>query len=489
MITLDAYDLKSHDTDILIIPVCEDGPLYADRRTQALTRKVGDLPEFTGKRDTSVTLYDIKSVGARRVCFVGLGKRADVRPETVRAALGRAIKSAVKNGFSTALCAIPSAEKLGVDPDAAPVAMMEGACLSNHIFDRYKKEKKYQPLERIDFFPDGPLTESHRKLPARIEAVCEGTVLAREWVSTPSNDKTPEVFARDIARMAKKRQLKVKVLDPRHLTRKRFGAIHAVAAGSEHAPRLVVVEWSPARAKKTLVLVGKGVTFDSGGINLKPGSGLADMKCDMAGAAAVAGTMAAVAALKPDLRVVGVMPLVENMPSGSATRPGDVIRTYTGKTVEVGNTDAEGRLILADAIAYAIDQYAPDITIDLATLTGACVVALGERLAGVFSEDEALVRLLVDAGNRTHERCWQMPLPEDYRELLKSDVADISNMSSTRYGGAITAALFLSEFVRDTRWAHIDIAGPAYAKKAGDYCGSGGTGFGVRLLCEALACL
>ena len=210
------------------------------------------------------------------------------------------------------------------------------------------------------------------------------------------------------------------------------------------------------------------------------------MKMDMSGAATVAGTMMAVARLKPGVKVVGVMPLVENMPSGSAIRPGDIIRSFEGKTIEIGNTDAEGRLILIDAMSWAVKHYKPDTMIDLATLTGACVVALGEKIAGVFSKDPALADAIVASGHKTHERCWQLPLPEDYKDLLKNDFADLNNVSSGRWGGAITAALFLSEFVGDTRWAHIDIAGPAWAKKASDYCGAGGTGFGVRLLCDLI---
>jgi leucyl aminopeptidase len=275
-------------------------------------------------------------------------------------------------------------------------------------------------------------------------------------------------------------------MDERWLKEQKFGAMLAVGQGSNAKPRLVVLEYAPRNAKKTIVLVGKGVTFDSGGINLKPSGSIETMKMDMSGAAAVAGTLLAVARLKPSVRVVGVMPLVENMPSGTAIRPGDIVRSYAGKTIEIGNTDAEGRLILIDALAWAIEQYKPDATIDLATLTGACVVALGEKIAGVFSKDRDLSDAIMAAGETTHERCWPLPLPEDYKELLKNDFADLNNISSGRWGGAITAALFLSEFVGDTRWAHIDIAGPAWIKKASDYCGAGGTGFGVRLLCELL---
>jgi leucyl aminopeptidase len=249
---------------------------------------------------------------------------------------------------------------------------------------------------------------------------------------------------------------------------------------------MVIGVYNPDGAKNTVALVGKGVTFDSGGINLKSTASLEDMKMDMSGAAAVAATLIAVAKLKPKIKVVGIIPIVENMPSGNAARPGDIIKSYDGKTIEIGNTDAEGRLILIDGISYAIRKYNPQTLIDLATLTGSCVVALGEKIAGIFSFDDELAEAIVQSGVKTHERCWRMPLPEDYKETLKSDFADIKNISSSRWGGAITAALFLSEFVGDTRWAHIDIAGPAYLKKENAYCGPGGTGFGVRLLCDLL---
>jgi leucyl aminopeptidase len=318
------------------------------------------------------------------------------------------------------------------------------------------------------------------------EAVCGGTLLARQWINTPSNDKVPTRLAEMFATAARKSGLKVGTMSAARLKQQKFGALLAVAAGSSHPPCLVEMQYSPPKAKKTIVLVGKGVTFDTGGISLKPSSGMDAMKGDMSGAAAVAATLIAVAGLKPAHRIVGIMPLVENMPSGSATRPGDIVTSYSGKTVEIGNTDAEGRLILIDAMAYANKKYKPDVMIDIATLTGACVVALGEKLAGVFSEDDLLTRAIVDAGRAVHERCWAMPMPEDYKEMLKSDFADISNMPSARWGGAITAALFLSKFVGDTRWAHIDIAGPAFAKKGHDYCGPGGSGFGVRLLCDLI---
>jgi len=275
-------------------------------------------------------------------------------------------------------------------------------------------------------------------------------------------------------------------LQYKNLKRLGFGAMLAVAAGSRSKPRFLMLEYAPKGAKITITLVGKGITFDSGGINLKPSGSLEDMKMDMSGAAAVAATLISAAKMKPMVRIIGAIPIVENMPSGEAVRPGDIVTGYDGKTIEINNTDAEGRLILADTISYVIKEYKPDILIDEATLTGACVVALGERIAGLFSPDDELAEKIIQSAQKTGERCWRMPLPEDYRELLKSEFADISNMNSSKWGGAITAALFLSEFIKDTRWAHIDIAGPAYIKKETDYCGAGGTGFGVRLLCDLI---
>jgi leucyl aminopeptidase len=362
----------------------------------------------------------------------------------------------------------------------------EGAVLGNHLFSRYKKDEKLKPLKMVYLLTDADTAKKHAKATGRTETVCQGTLLAREWVNTPPNDKPPARFAQAITRSAGKENLKISVLDERALKQKKFGAMLAVASGSENKPRLVVLEYRAKGAKKTIALVGKGVTFDSGGLNLKPGGSMDAMKSDMSGAAAVAATLITLAKVKPKVNVVGLMPIVENMPSGSATRPGDIVRSYAGKSIEIGNTDAEGRLILVDAIAFAIKNYKPDALIDLATLTGACLVALGEKIAGVFTADDELADIITASGAKTHERCWRLPLPEDYKEMLRSDFADLKNIGNTRWGGAITAALFIGEFVENTRWAHIDIAGPAFLKKESAYSGAGATGFGVRLLCDLI---
>ena len=486
MLELKTVNLKRATLETLVIPVCADQDIHADATLRSLVEAAKALAEFNGKKGDTVTLFQPASTHIARCVFLGLGKAQELKGESFRAFAGKAVKFGINAGLAAMTIATPSAPALTIDASTLFEALMEGACLGNHLFDRYKQEKEKQPLKTVVLMATAAQKKAYTGLARRVAAVCNAGIMAREWVTTPSNDKRPEAFAEAIRKASGRTGLKVRVMDQGWLEKQRFGAMLAVAQGSSARPCLVCMEYAPTGAAKTVVLVGKGVTFDSGGINLKPSGSIETMKMDMSGAAAVAGAMMAVAKLKPGVRVVGVMPLVENMPSGTAIRPGDIIRSYAGKTVEIGNTDAEGRLILIDAMAWAIKQYKPDTLVDLATLTGACVVALGEKIAGVFSKDTQLADAIVAAGERTHERCWRLPLPDDYKELLKNDFADLNNVSSGRWGGAITAALFLSEFVGDTRWAHIDIAGPAWAKKASDYCGAGGTGFGVRLLCDLI---
>lgn len=486
MISLKAVDLKQQKFDTLIVPVCEDKKIHDDRIINAIIKKALNLKEFKAEKGDAITLYDLKELNTKRVIFAGLGPLKKIDHETLRTFCGTMVKRCIKADLDAISIAVPVAVKLKMEMTEAVEALMEGACLGNHLFDKYKKEKKKKSLKQIRFLVKPDALGKLRRIPSKVRAICEGTILAREWISTPSNDKTPEQFARSIVAQARKHGLKTRVLREKDLKQYKFGALLAVAAGSRGKPSLVILEHKPPNAKKTLALVGKGVTFDSGGLNIKSGGSMASMKSDMSGAAAVAATMVTLARLKTKSHVIGAIPIVENMPSGKATRPGDIVRSYAGKTIEIGNTDAEGRLILIDAMSYVVKKYKPAMMIDLATLTGACVVALGEKIAGVFAPDDELARRIIASGEKTHERCWQMPMPDDYKELLKSDFADLNNMPSSRWGGAITAALFLSEFSGDTRWAHIDIAGPAYNKKADTYCEPGGTGFGVRLLCDLI---
>jgi leucyl aminopeptidase len=489
MLKLTSVNLQKITINTLAIPVCEDGMIHEDPVLIDLINKAKAHPEFKAEPGDVLTLYDLPEVKPNRVVFLGIGKQAKVDTEGLRAFAGKAVKKALKDKLERLLLAAPSGKTLKIEAADVLEALLEGAYLANYLFDAYKAEKKIKPLKQVQVWTDAVLVRRLSRLATKVETICAGTQMARELVNTPSNDKRPEQLARTLAASGRKAGLKVTVLNDSVLKKQGFGALLAVAAGSQSKPRLVVLEYIPKNHKKTIALVGKGVTFDSGGINLKPTPGLKDMKIDMAGAAAVAAALIATAGLKPPMRVVGLIPIVENMVSGDATRPGDIVKSYAGKTVEIGNTDAEGRLILIDAMAYANKKFKPHTMIDLATLTGACMVALGDKIAGVFSQDRELSDAIVAAGEKAYERCWPMPLPPDYKETLKSDVADISNMSSSKYGGAVTAALFLSEFVGETRWAHIDIAGPVYASKEGDYCPPGATGFGVRLLCNLLETL
>jgi leucyl aminopeptidase len=486
MLRLITGNISKLKTDAVVIPVAEDFQLYENEQVISLTGKTETALEFKGAKGDELTLYNLPSIKSPRVIFLGLGKINKIDAESLRALCGKAVKKCIKSRLKNITIAAPSSGILGMEIKEVLEPMLEGAFLGNHVFSKYKEEKKNKPLEKIGLFIKPQILIDYSGLPIQVETVCSGTILAREWISTPSNHKKPEQFAKDIASIAGKENLIIKDFDYKNLKRLGFGAMVAVAAGSRNKPRLLILKYIPKGAKKTIALVGKGITFDSGGINLKPPGSLEDMKMDMSGAAAVAATLISAAKMKPMIRIIGAIPIAENMPSGDATRPGDIVTGYNGKTIEINNTDAEGRLILADAISYILQEEKPDILIDVATLTGACVIALGERIAGLFSPDDELAEKILESAKKTGERCWRMPLPDDYREYLKSEFADISNMSSSKYGGAITAALFLSEFIKDTKWAHIDIAGPAYVKKETDYCGAGGTGFGVRLLLDLI---
>ncbi len=471
----------------LAVPVCEDREIHENREIALLNRKAKKIPEFSGKKDEEITLYDLPEACAERIIFMGLGKVDKLDGEALRSFCGKAIKKCLKNSLKNASLAAPASKKTGLETRVILESMMQGACRGNDIFDKYKEKKELFPLKRIDLIVSSEQEKKYKKLALRTEMICDGTVLAREWTNTPSNHKQPAKFAKAIsAKAAKTGNLNIIAFDEKDLRKKEMNALLAVSQGSRNKPRMVILEYRHEKAKKNVALIGKGVTFDSGGINLKPTGSLEDMKIDMSGAAAVAATLITIAKLKPAINVAGIIPLVENMPSGTSTRPGDIVKSLSGKTVEILNTDAEGRLILIDAMSYAEKEYRPDIMVDIATLTGACVVALGEKIAGIFSNDDRLADAIIAAGKKNHEPCWKMPMHDDYKELLKSELADIRNVSSSRWGGAITAALFLSEFVKTKRWAHIDIAGPASAKKGSAYCEAGGTGFGIRLFCDLL---
>ncbi|MCL5028947.1 MAG: leucyl aminopeptidase [Bacteroidetes bacterium] len=363
---------------------------------------------------------------------------------------------------------------------------MEGIYLGNYSFDKYKKDKKAEKLLEVYFYAD-----DGKKLSSAINKtvnLMEGVGFTKDLQNEPSNVLVPSILAERISSTLKEEGVKVKVFDEKEIKKRKMGGVLAVGSGSNNPPRFIVIEYNGAAKKykkKLVALVGKGVTFDSGGISIKPSAHMGEMKADMSGAAVVAGTILAAAKAKLPVDILGVIPSVENMPSGKSFKPGDIVITASGKSIEIEDTDAEGRVILSDALDFA-SKAKPDVIIDLATLTGACVVALGEFVGGLFTKDDKLADELYKTGQQTFDRLWRLPLWDDYNFLIKTDVADVKNLGG-RWGGAITAAKFLENFVdKKISWAHLDIAGPAMANDFNNYTKKFMTGYGVRLLFEYL---
>ena len=420
-------------------------------------------------------------VAAERIVLVGSGKDA---PDGAAAeTLGAAAYAAVKASGATRL-----ALRLDLDPALAAHAAL-GVRLAAYRFDRYRTTEKADAkpsIEEVVVEVDDPAAAQAAFGP--LSAIGDAMVFARNLVSEPANVLFPEEYARRIEGL-RELGLEVEVLDEAALEAKGFGLLLAVGQGSARASRVVVMRWNGAAdpAAPPIAFVGKGVTFDAGGISLKPADGMEDMKWDMGGSAAVVGAMHALAGRKARVNAVGVVGLVENMPDGRAVRPGDVVTSLSGQTVEVINTDAEGRLVLADCLWWTQDTYQPRLMIDLATLTGAIIVAIGNDYGGLFSNDDALSTALQAAGEASGDKLWRMPLPASYEKLIDSPIADMKNIGG-RAGGSITAALFLQRFVRDALpWAHLDIAGAAWRKGGGPTQPDGATGFGVRLLDRLVA--
>jgi leucyl aminopeptidase len=389
---------------------------------------------------------------------------------------------------------VPAPARLGAAPPL-PAAERQrvllqstctGAALGGYRFDKYRtRDVEPVPRRRVTlcFTRALPLPRpALSRLAERGRVIAEAVAFARDLVNEPAIHLTPRALADAARGIARRFRLGCTILGPREMKKLGMGCLLGVAAGSAEEPRFIHLRYVPRKAARTVALVGKGLTFDSGGLSLKPAKSMEDMKCDMAGAAAVLAAMRIVGALRPDVAVHGIVGATENMPGGRAIRPGDVLRSMSGKTVEVLNTDAEGRLVLADALHYA-RQRKPDEIIDLATLTGACMVALGRHTAGFFSNNEALAARYEEAARRAGEDAWRLPLTERLAESLRSNVADLKNIGDA-YGGAITAALFLREFVGDSAWVHVDIAGPSFAE--GKAPSGGATGYGVMTLAELL---
>ena len=424
---------------------------------------------------------------AHRVTFVGLGDESALTHSKLRKALTRVMHQATKNREYQIGLGIP-VRIHGLSAKASRLFALREASLADYTFDAFKSKKN--EFEKIDGLHILPLVkETEEELEdqlKRVRLLRTSQQIARDLGNRPGNDLTPEALAAAAKGISEEvKGLRVTILGIKDLQKEKMGGILGVSAGSIQEPRLIVIEHRPKKPKKSVVLIGKGVTFDSGGVSLKPSDGMGWMKYDMCGAATVLGVMRAVADLDLPIKIVGLIPAVENMPSGTATKPGDVLTMASGKTVEVDNTDAEGRLILADALHYSA-RFNPDVVLDFATLTGACVVALGHEAAGIMSNDDALVNTLRTLGDEVGERVWPLPLYEEYLSYLESEWADLKNAGS-RWGGVVTAGTFLKQFVPDNvSWAHLDIAGVAYNEKEHNGFPKGASGFGVVLITSFL---
>ncbi|MBV9108359.1 MAG: leucyl aminopeptidase [Gemmatimonadetes bacterium] len=484
-------ELASLETPLLAVPVFEGNG--ADPAVDALDRALGGLisavrerGDLRGKEDESVLLYPAGgAAAATRVLAIGVGKAEALTAEKLRRAGGTAAKQAAKARAGTVTFAIP-ASSLSIADAARAVA--EGAVMGSYTFTELKSKPKDAPapVELADLslaLPAGG-DEAEAAEGARVGSIVASAAnFARHLGNLPGNVVTPTRLAEVAGDIAKRFGMKLTVLGPKEMEAEGMGALLAVARGSDEEPRLIVLEHrGGTEGDRPLCIVGKGLTFDAGGISIKPAQGMEDMKFDMCGGAAVLGAMHAIGELGVKANVVGIVPSSENLLGGKAMKPGDVFRAASGKTIEVVNTDAEGRLILADALHYA-KRFEPVAILDAATLTGACVIALGHQASGIMGNDEALLDEVKRAGDRSGERCWPLPMFDEYREQIKSDYADIKN-SGGRPAGTITAGWFLREFVGDTPWVHLDVAGTAYGDGKLAYLSKGSTGAPTRLFVE-----
>jgi leucyl aminopeptidase len=451
-----------------------------DRRAEGRIAAVLAAEKFHGKAAAVTHLHVANGAGPSRIVVAGLGARKDVGAEMIRRTAAAGVRRARDLGARTV-----ALDLLGdrLPPRARAHAVVEGAILGTYVFDRYKREKNEKVVETLRVVAaDGRQTREVTEGARRGEIFARATWLARDLINAPANDVTPTHVA-DVARqVAREAKLKAKVLEREDCAKLGMGAFLGVAQGSEQPPKFIHLTYTPpGRVTKRVAVVGKGVTFDSGGLDLKSADGMSRMKNDMSGAAAVLGIMQALPRLGARAEVHGLIAATENMPSGSAIRPGDVLRAMNGTTIEIGNTDAEGRLTLADALCYAAKFIEPQEMIDMATLTGACVVALGPLCSGLMANDQRLADRLLASARTAGERLWQLPLIDEYKEQFRSDVADLNNTGG-RNGGAITAGLFIKEFAGTIPWAHLDIAGPAFIDKDAPLGPKGATGVGVRTI-------
>jgi leucyl aminopeptidase len=490
-------------SDVLVALVFEEWQKSADE-VRALTSLTGAdlIPEggtgFAGKEKETLLLFP-KHLSSPRLLLVGAGAHRQWSRERLRRAGATAARAVRSAGLRTAPFIEPAPGVLGSlgsvgEEDPAEVyasALSEGILLGLYRYDRYLTQRSPDLPGSVTLLTDSASRErAARRGIARATVVCEAASLARDLENAPGNEIYPESLAAAARTAGRRSGFRVSVFDERRIRSLGMGGLLAVAQGSRRPPRLIVMEYGGtgrrrgAAGRKPVVIVGKGVTFDSGGISIKPSAGMAEMKIDMAGGAVAIAVMQAAARLHLPDRLIGIVPAAENLPGPSALRPGDILRHHNGMTSEVDNTDAEGRLILADALSYSA-RYDPALVIDVATLTGAVVVALGHITTGMMGNDPEAMGRLRESGERTYERVWELPMFDEYESLIKSEIADVKNTGG-RWGGAITAAMFLRKFTGAIPWVHLDIAGTSILEDPSDYSGKGGSGVGVRLLVDYL---
>lgn len=479
-ITIKTGDLLQEAAELAMLGCIEDTPL------PPVVAGLLEAGDFNGRAKQTTLLYPRGAIAPRRLLLMGLGKREAITAESIRLAGAIAVQQAQTLQVTAVTAGI---HDVPLAPEQTAQAFAEGFELGGYRYHRYRtsltKEQTFAVTQAAVFTSSDNEAQLRTGI-ATGQAIARGVSFARDLVNGPGYAITPAVLGDEAKSLGKRLGLKVTVLDKSQLSKQGFGGILAVGKGSANDPRFIVMEHGQANeGAPTICLVGKGLTFDSGGLSLKPADAMETMKSDMGGAAAVFGAMQAIAELKLPLHVVALISSAENMPSSTAYRPGDIVTTLSGKTIEVINTDAEGRIILSDALFYA-QRYNPTAIIELSTLTGAIIIALGAHATGLMSTDQALADRLSRAGETSNERVWQLPLWDEYHEMVKSEIADLKNIGG-RPAGSITAGAFLAAFVGDYPFAHLDIAGTVWVDKPGKpYQPPGGTGVGVRLLTEFL---
>jgi len=482
--------------EVLIIPLEEEIKTLQEN-LRIINKELGEIitevlsaGDFTGKHKELLLLRPKNQSSIKRLLLLGLGAKADINLESIRQAAGEAatyVRNLHIEKMTFHLPAFPLDLGMGIDELCRTLA--ESSILALYTFEQYKKSepKEKKEIKEITLWVDKPsLSKRIASIIPQSQIIAQATCYARDLVNQPSNIMVPQFLASEAEKLAADMGFEYNIIDEEEMKKLKMGAFISVAQGSREPSKLIILKYNFKQSNlQNIALLGKGVTFDAGGLCLKPDKNMWEMKGDMAGAAVVLATLKAAAQLKLPLKLSVIIPATENMPSGSAARPGDVARSYSGKTIEIINTDAEGRLILADALSYALN-FKPDVLIDVATLTGACVIALGNIAIGLLGNNDTLKQRIKKAGETTYERVWELPLWKEYYDQIKSDIADIKNVGGKK-AGAITAAAFLSHFVKEIPWAHLDIAGVFWYDKSKPYIPKGATGIGVRLLIELLS--